>query len=166
MNLTKLFTGIGIAALITLNVQGQLSDGSNRKDAQKQYMETSGIVVDICVYEREFQPSENQDQKDLPFTEGTLISRAVVTGVHKGNLKVGTKIEISETVTNPPKYLKKFRSVVEGELLTYFYFGEELPEKKNGRHIVEYNQMYFDRDMDEDVKSFLKKLHATPEKKK
>jgi hypothetical protein len=124
----------------------------------KQYMKTSGVILDVCVYEREFVPSEGEDKDNAPWTSGTLIQRAVVTGVHRGNTKVGTKIEIVEIVIDPPEFLKKFRSVVEGELLTYFYYGEELPEPKNGKHIVNHNQMYFDRDKDQDVKAFLKSL--------
>jgi hypothetical protein len=138
------------------------------RDAHKQYMKTSGVILDICAYEREFQPSERKPQEgkdNPPWTEGTLITRAVVVGVHKGNVKIGTKIEIVETVIDLPEFLKKFRSVVEGELLTYFYYGEELPESKNGRHVVDHNQMYFDRDKDEDVKAFLKGLHSNPNQK-
>ncbi|MES2983543.1 MAG: hypothetical protein V4727_14615 [Verrucomicrobiota bacterium] len=138
------------------------------RNAEKQYMKTSGVILDLCVYEREFQPSERKPEEDKdnpPWTEGTLITRAVVVGVHKGNVKIGTKIEIVETVIDPPKFLKKFRSVVEGELLTFFYYGEELPEPSNGRHILEYNLMYFDRDKDEDVKAFLKSLNPNPNRK-
>jgi hypothetical protein len=131
------------------------------RDGHKQYMKTSGVILELCVYEREFQPSERKPQEgqdNPPWTSGTLITRAVVVGVHKGNVKIGTKIEIEETVIDPPEFLKKFRSLVEGELLTYFYYGEELPGPKNGRHVVDHNQMYFDRDKDEDVKAFLKNL--------
>jgi hypothetical protein len=135
------------------------------RNAEKQYMKTSGVILDLCVYEREYQPSDQKAQEgqdNPPWTSGTLITRAVVVGVHKGNVKIGTKIEIEETVIDPPEFLKKFRSVVEGELLTYFYFGEELPKPKNGRHMVDHNQMYFDRDKDEDVKAFLKNLQPAP----
>jgi hypothetical protein len=132
------------------------------RNAHKQHMKTSGVILDVCVYEREFVPSAGGDKKNPPWTSGKLIQRAVVTGVHKGHTKVGTKIEIVETVIDPPEFLKKFRSVVEGELLTFFYFGEELPEPKNGRYVVDHNQMYFDRDKDEDVKAFLKSLNSNP----
>lgn len=135
------------------------------RNAEKQYMKTSGVILDLCVYEREFQPSERKPQEgqdNPPWTSGTLITRAVVVGVHKGNVNIGTKIEIVETVIDPPEFLKKFRSVVEGELLTYFYYGEELPKSKNERHMVDHNQMYFDRDKDEDVKAFLMNLKSVP----
>jgi hypothetical protein len=91
-------------------------------------MKTSGVILEVCIYEQELQPSKRKprDESDSPWTAGKLIKRAVVVGVHKGNVKIGTKIEIVETVFDPPEYLKKFRSVVEGELLTYFfYYGED-----------------------------------------
>lgn len=132
------------------------------RNAHKQYMKTSGVILEVCVYEREFIPSEGGDKENPPWTSGKLTHRAVIIGVHKGDTKVGTKIEIVETVIDPPEFLKKFRSVVEGELLTFFYFGEELPKAKNGRHIVDHNLMYFDRDKDEDVKVFLKGLKPDP----
>ena len=141
-------------------------DDPKYRDNHKQYMKTSGVILDICVYEQEFQPSERKDSDSLPWTSGTLVKRAVVVGVHKGDVKVGTKIDISETVINPPEFLTKFRSVVEGELLTYFYFGEELPEQKDGRHVVDHNQMDFKRDADKDVVTFLKELDAKPAKNK
>ncbi len=133
------------------------------REGRKQYMETSGVILEVCVYEQEFQPSERKPQEDPhnpPWTSGTLIRRAVVVGVHKGNVKIGTKIDISETVIDPPEFLTKFRSVVEGELLTYFYYGDELPAPKDGRHVVDHNQMDFERDKDKDVVAFLEQLHA------
>lgn len=142
------------------HAQAVLSGDDDKRDAGKGYMKTSGVIVDLCVYEQEFIPAEGGKQGEAPFTEGSLITRAVVTGVHRGKVKVGTKIDIEETVINPPEYLTKFRSVVEGRLLTYFYFGEELPKAKKGRHLVGYNQMYFDRDKDKDVRAFLKSLHV------
>ena len=140
-------------------------DNPEYRDSHKQYMEVSGVILDICVYEREFVPSKDEDKVNPPWTSGKLTHRAVVTGVHKGDTKVGTKIEIVETVIDPPEFLKKYRSVVEGELLTFFYFGEELPKAKNGRHIVDHNLMYFDRDKDEEVKAFLKGLQSNPNQK-
>jgi len=133
------------------------------RNAHKQYMKTSGVILEVCVYEQEFQPSERKPQEgpdNPPWTSGTLIKRAVVVGVHKGDVKIGTKIDISATVIDPPEFLTKFRSVVEGELLTYFYFGEELPEPKDGRHVVDHNQMDFERDKDKDVVAFLEELHT------
>lgn len=144
-------------------------DNPEYRGAHKQYMKTSGVILEVCVYEQEFQPSERKPQEgpeDPPWTAGTLIKRAVVVGVHKGNVKIGTKIEIAETVIDPPEFLKKFRSVVEGDLLTFFYFGKELPKAQNGHHMIDHNLMYFDRDKDEDVKAFLKNLHATSRQNK
>jgi hypothetical protein len=86
-----------------------------------------------------------------------FIKRAVVTGVHKGNVKVGAKIEIEEIVVHPPAWLPKFRSVVEGELLTYCYYGEELPAPKDGRHVVDHNQQYFNC-TDQDVEAIVKEI--------
>ena len=119
-----------------------------------QYLKESGVIVDVCVYEQEYQPPE------VGLNEATFIRRAVVTDVHKGSVKVGAKIEIVQYVVHPPEWLSKFRSVVEGELLTYCYFGEELPALKNGRHVIDHNQLCFDRCTDEDVKAFLKGLRA------
>ena len=168
MRYTKTIMKALIAMFLVESVLSQavlVGDPENHpelRNAHKQYMKTSGVILDICVYEREFQPAVGEVRENQPWTSGKLIHRAVVTGVHKGNTKVGTKIEIVETVIDPPEFLKKFRSVVEGELLTYFYYGEELPEPKNGRHMVDHNQMYFDRDKDEDVKAFLKNLQPDP----
>lgn len=166
-----------VAIVSTLLVESVLSqavlvgdpDNPKYRGAHKQYMKTSGVILEVCVYEQEFQPLERKPQEapeGPPWTAGTLIKRAVVVGVHKGNVKVGTKIEIVETVIDPPEFLKKFRSVVEGDLLTFFYFGEELPKAQNGHHMIDHNLMYFDRDKDEDVKAFLKNLHATSSQSK
>jgi hypothetical protein len=35
-----------------------------------------------------------------------------------------------------------------------------LPEPKDGRHVVDHNQMDFERDKDKDVVAFLEELHA------
>ena len=78
--------------------------------------------------------------------------------------EVGTKIEIVEYVADPPDNLKHFRSVVEGDLLTFCYFGEALPEPKNGRNVVDHNYLSFDRCKDGEVKAFVKKLGATANK--
>ena len=134
---------------------GQLSDEPVNPDNQKRYMKTSGVVVDICVYEQEYVPPGNTGDETIPFKEGTLIRRAVVTGVHKGDVEIGTKIEIVGIISNPPESMTKFRSVVEGELLTWFYFGEELPEPKNGRYVIDHNQMSFKRGEDKEVTEFL-----------
>ncbi len=135
------------------------------RNAEKQHMKTSGVILEVCVYEQEFQPSEHDTRKDpngAPWTSGKMVKRAVVVGVHKGDVKVGTKIEIVEVLIDPPEYFSKFRSTVEGELLTYFYYGEELPKAKEGRHVVNHNQMYFKRDKDKDVVAFLERLRSDP----
>ena len=164
MNTNIICTAIGIAGILCISAHAQTADGNVDKDAKKQYMSESGVILDICVYEQEFTAPENVPE-DAGITEGTLIRRAVVTGVHKGNVKIGAKIEIEETVINPPAYLKSFRSVVAGDLLTYFYFGNELPEAQNGRHLVDHNQMSFDRCSDEEVKAFLRDLHSAQKAK-
>lgn len=141
-------------------IERTYSEDAEAREAHLGYLKTSGVIVDICVYEQEFIPSAVVVQDAIPSRTGTLIKRAVVTGVHKGNVTVGTKIEISATVMDPPEFLTKFKSVVEGELLTFCYFGESLPKPKNGRNIVDHNSLYFDRCKDEDVKAFLKELDA------
>ncbi len=163
---------VGTPADAAANPQEEVSGEDDKGDQGKGYMKTSGVILDLCVYEQEFIPAKSGKGPPPPLTEATLITRAVVTGVHRGKVKVGTKIEIKEIVIDPPEYLTKFRSVVEGRLLTYFYFGEKLPNAKNGRHLVDHNQIYFDRDKDEDVKAFLKELdagagqtHAAPQPK-
>ena len=151
---------VGTPADAAANPQEEVSGEDDKGGQGKGYMKTSGVILDLCVYEQEFIPAKSGKGPPPPFTEATLITRAVVTGVHRGKVKVGTKIEIKEIVIDPPEYLTQFRSVVEGRLLTYFYFGEKLPKAKDGCHLVDHNQIYFDRDKDEDVKAFLKELDA------
>jgi hypothetical protein len=130
------------------------SEEADVRQTHLQYLKNSGVIVDVCVYEQEYLPPKDGEK------EAAFIRRAVVTDVHKGSVKVGAKIEIVQYVVHPPEWLAKFRSVVEGELLTYCYFGDELPALKNGRHVVDHNQLCFDRCTDEDVKAFLKSLRA------
>ncbi|WP_411827785.1 hypothetical protein [Luteolibacter sp. AS25] len=158
MKLFNTCASIGIALLFVQGVQGQLTDGADNRDNRKQYMETSGVIVDVCVYEQEWVPPKDGEPDAIPFKEGTLIQRAVVTGVHKGNVEIGTKIDIVEIITDPPEYMTKFRSVVEGELLTWFYFGEKLPKPKNGRHIIDHNHMSFKWGKDKEVIAYLEAL--------
>lgn len=151
------FTIVGVIFALLLAGHANSEEADVRR-THLEYLKNSGVIVDVCVYEKEYVPP-----KDGGVTEGAFIRRAVVTDVHKGSVKVGTKIEIVEYVVHPPQWLSKFKSVAEGDLLTYCYFGEELPALKNGRHVLDHNQLCFDRCADEDVKTFLMGLRTKSE---
>lgn len=80
----------------------------------------SEFVVDICVYEMEWVPPTPS------YPKAKWVQRAVVTSVHKGVIEIGTKLEFFYNIEEPPKLFKtQFRTVVEGELYTFFFSSDD-----------------------------------------
>ena len=120
----------------------------------------SDFVVDICIYEQEWVPANEENWK------ATLIKRAVVTGVHKGDLPVGTKLEYYHLIEEPPKLFKAFRSVVDGELRTFF-FSRDDGTFKDGKYALEGDGHFgFDRCKGDFADAFAKELKSNPDLKK
>jgi hypothetical protein len=121
----------------------------------------SDFVVDICIYEQEWVPTNKESWK------ATLIKRAVVTGVHKGDIPVGTKLEYYHLIEEPPKLFKKaFRSGVDGELRTFF-FSRKDGVLKEGKYTLEGDGHFgFDRCHGEFAEAFGKELKSNPDLKK
>jgi hypothetical protein len=105
-----------IAALtMLLGLELPAMEEDQTENIQRRIAE-SDFIVDICVYEMEWIPPT----PDWP--KAKWIERAVVTGVHKGSISVGTKLEYRFHIEDPPKLFRdKFRAVVEGELHTFFF---------------------------------------------
>jgi hypothetical protein len=120
----------------------------------------SDFVVDICIYEQEWVPPNKENWK------ATLIKRAVVTGVHKGDIAVGTKLEYYHLIEEPPKLFRAFRSVVEGDLRTFF-FSRDDGTLKDGKYTLEGDGHFgFDRGKGDFADAFAKELNSNPELKK
>jgi hypothetical protein len=121
----------------------------------------SDFVVDICIYEQEWIPANKENWK------ATLIKRAVVTGVHKGDIPVGTKLEYYHLIEEPPKLFKEtFRSVVEGELRTFF-FSRNDGTLKDGKYTLEGDGHFgFDRCKGDFAEAFANELKNNPDLKK
>ena len=118
------------------------------------------FVVDICIYEQEWIPAGKDHWK------ATLIKRAVVTGVHKGDIPVGTKLEYYHLIEEPPKLFKAFRSGVDGELRTFF-FSREVAAFKDGKYTIHGDAHFgFDRCTGDFAEAFAKELKGNPEFKK
>lgn len=118
-------------------------------------------IVSICIYEQEWIPSEDLTRRPQ---KATLIHRAVVVGVHKGNIPIGTQLEFSHMIENPPKLFNKpFRSTVAGEL-RYFFFSDEFTTKEKGKRIVDdHNGFSRNHDLFSDI--FRAELKSNPKLK-
>ena len=123
-------------------------------------IQENDFVVDICIYEQEWIPANKE------YWKATLIKRAVVTGVHKGDIPVGTKLEYYHQIEDPPKLFKAFRSGVDGELRT-FLFSREDAAFKEGRYTIEGDGHFgFDRCKGDFAEAFAKELKGNPDLKK
>ena len=121
----------------------------------KPQIERSDFIVDVCIYEREWNaPTEGMH-------EGTFIERAVVTGVLKGNISIGTKIEMQTIAVNPPNYFKNFRTVVEGELETLMFSPDIVQRFKDGKYFV-FAHYKFNRCKGKIAEAFQKELKTNP----
>jgi hypothetical protein len=90
------------------------------------------FIVNICIYKHEWVPPT----AELP--KAILITRAVVTGVFKGTIPIGTKLEYRNYIEEPQRFLErtKFRpGPVEGELVTFFFSSED-GTLKDGKYIL------------------------------
>jgi hypothetical protein len=117
----------------------------------------SEFVVDICVYEMEWIPAT----RDFP--KAQWVQRAVVTGVHKGTVPIGTKLEFHDLIEDPPKLFRKgFRTVVEGELHTFFFSSDE-GTLKNGKYTLHApGNFRFQRGEGDFARAFQKELKTNP----
>lgn len=119
------------------------------------------ILVDICIYEQEWIPPTEEDWK------GTIVMRAVVTGVHKGDVPIGTKLQYEHYVEDSPKLFGHFRSVVEGELMVFF-FSRKDSTLKDGKYTIEGDGHYGFNKLDDKagsgyIEAFQKELKTNPE---
>lgn len=90
-------------------------------------------------------------------------------GRPQGNISVGTKLEYHCSIEELPKIFKKpFRTVVEGELFTFFFSAGVGTTFKNGKYTVEApnNFFRFERLEDDDsALAFRKELGSNPQLK-
>ena len=94
------------------------------------------------------------------FPKAKLVKRAVVTGVHKGDIQVGTKIEYYHLIEDPPELFKSFRSVVNGELRTFF-FSRSDGKLADGKYTLEGDGHFgFDRLNGDFAEAFRKELEV------
>jgi hypothetical protein len=122
----------------------------------------SEFIVDICVYEMEWIPPAPVS-REFPFPRATLVERAVITGVHKGTIPIGTKLEYCFTIEEPPKlFSKRFRTVVEGEIYTFF-FSHDNGTFENGKYTLRGDGHFRFRLRDEDfAEAFQRELKTNP----
>jgi hypothetical protein len=120
----------------------------------------SEYIVDICVYEMEWIPAK----RDFP--KAQWLQRAVVTGVHKGAVPIGTKLEFHYLIEDPPKLFRKgFRTVVEGELYTFFFSSDEGTLKDGKYTLHPPGNFRFERGEGDYARAFQKELKTNPELK-
>ncbi len=105
-----------LAAVLTLSLAAlPRAEAVDQRANVQNLVANCDFVVDSCVYEQVWIPATEK------FPKGRLVKSAVVTGVHKGDIAVGTKLEYTHYVEYPPQLFRGFRSVVEGELRTFFF---------------------------------------------
>jgi|LakMenEpi03Aug12_release.lakeMendotaPanAssembly.Ray.scaffolds.fasta_scaffold100303_3 hypothetical protein len=123
------------------------------------YIKHSEFIVDTCIYEQEWIPATPK------FPKAKLLKRAVVTGVHKGDIKIGTKLEYYHLIEEPPRFLGAFRSVVDGELRTFF-FSRSDGALKDGKYSLEGDGHFgFARLEGDFAEAFQKELKTNPDLK-
>ena len=103
------------ATLLILSAQFALPqeeiNGAQRLALQHHIFQ-SEMIAEVCVYKERWEgPKSNQPPK-----KGIVTRYGVVTNVHKGNLKVGTKVEFENLIENAPNFFSDFTAVVEGDL--------------------------------------------------
>jgi hypothetical protein len=132
---TRLLILVAITCLLAVGGADEKKSASKTEDELlqtenvKNYIGANDFVVDICIYEQEWQPPTRENWK------GTLVQRAVTTHVHKGDIAIGTKLEYEHYIENPPKFFGHFRSVVEGELKVFFFCREDATFK-DGKYTI------------------------------
>lgn len=117
----------------------------------------SEFIVDICVYEMEWIPPTPK----LP--KAKWVERAVVTGVYKGNIAVGAKLEYYNLIEEPPRLFNRhFRTMVEGDLLTLF-FSKNDGTLEAGKYTLEGDGHFqFPRCEGDFAEAFQKELKTNP----
>ena len=118
------------------------------------YIRHSDFVVDICIYEQEWHPGKEG-------VKARLVQRAVVTGVHKGEIAVGTKLEYEHMIEDPPRLFQHFRSTVEGELRTFF-FSRDDGTLKDGKYNLGAGHFGFERCEGDFAEAFQQELRENP----
>ena len=152
-----------ITLLLALQVSVLADEPETKPDPNLRLVVTDWIseydqIVSICIYEQEWIPPEatRWPQKAI------LIYRAVVVGVHKGNLPIGTQLELSHTIEDPPKLFKEpFRSTVPGKL-EYCFFSDESSKKTKEKRVV-LDHSGFSRDDERFSDFFRMELQTNPE---
>lgn len=146
-----LVVALGLPLSVTSNAE--LIDQSENV---KNYIKHSEFIVDTCIYEQEWIPATPD------FPKARLVMRAVVTGVYKGDIQIGTKLEYYHLIENSPKLFKAFRSVADGELRTFF-FSKNDGTLKGGKYCLEGDGHFgFDRCKGDFAEAFRKELKSNP----
>jgi hypothetical protein len=157
---TRHFAFIAVVAALCLSLNLPSSaDSIDQSENVQNYIKHSDFVVDICIYEQEWIPATTE------FPKAKLVRRGVVTGVHKGDIQVGMKLEYYHLIENPPKLFQAFRSVVDGELRTFF-FSKDDGSLKDGKYTLEGDGHFgFDRCKGALSEAFRRELKINPDLK-
>ena len=157
LSLLTLVVALGFSMSVTSRSEEKAVDQTENIQAR---IAESEFIVDICVYEMEWIPAT------LDFPKAKWVQRAVVTGVHKGVVPIGTKLEFYYSIEEPPKLLKKgFRTVVEGELYTFFFSRDE-GTLKDGKYTLDApGNFRFERGAGDFARAFQKELKTNPDLK-
>jgi hypothetical protein len=158
-SLLTLLTFVALGFSMSVSAKSEDAPVDQTENIQARIAE-SDFVVDICVYEMEWIPATKEDWK------AKWVQRAVVTGVHKGVIPIGTKLEFYYSIEEPPKLFKtRFRTVVEGELYTFFFSRDE-GTLKDGKYTLDApGNFRFGRDESDFAAAFKKELKSNPELK-
>lgn len=125
------------------------------------WISANDLIVSICIYEQEWLPPEDPSRRPQ---KALLVQRAVVVGVHKGEIPIGTQLEFTYVIEDPSKLFKEpFRSTVPGKL-RYFFFCDDDTTKAKGVRIVNAHTG-FDRDDDTFSDIFRAELKRNPKLK-
>jgi hypothetical protein len=138
----------------------------NPKEYIAMQVGSSPIIAYVCIYEKETIPGKGNKKPDSLPPSATVIRRGVITAVHRGNIRIGTKVELSQGWIIPPDDLKYSKVVVEGEILVLCSFEESLPEPENGRRVLWANYVIFDRLKGKKAAAFQEMLDTKPEEVK
>jgi hypothetical protein len=140
----------------SLSVSSGVEPVDQSENIQRRIAE-SEFVVDICVYEMEWVPATPD------FPKAKWVQRGVVTGVHKGVIPIGTKLEFYYTIEYPPKLFgSRFQTVVEGELYTFFFTSDE-GTLKDGKYTLDApGNFRFPRGKGDFASAFEKELKTNP----
>ena len=158
----RAFVSFGCAWLITGSGIAQ-NEEPDPEELVTMWVGNSPIIAEVCIYEKETIPGEGKAKPDRPPPDATVIQRGVITAVHRGNVKVGTKVEFSQGWIMPPDDLKYSKVLVEGDILLLCSYEEALPEPKDGRRILWANYVIFDRLKGMKAAAFQKMLDSKPE---